>query len=204
MFVFVYTVCFQLKLFVLSICLLSVCSYPLYQSVRLYPYISIWQQQILIPVHTAQNCNSPYLTVTNLPVTDRIDPQHTTQHFSSALLQAAHSHSHSPSHSPQPSPALYPVQSTTWNSKIITSCATKDQNSACFISFTNWLTDGSLCSGNLWTGSEERILGIFIVNRTVKNWNKLPAELFGNFRFKPEIFRWRVGIAIINWVKWKE
>jgi len=27
------------------------------------------------------------------------------------------------------------------------------------------------------------------VNRTIKNWNKLPAEALGTFPYKPKIFR---------------
>ena len=36
------------------------------------------------------------------------------------------------------------------------------------------------------------------VNRTVKNWNQLPAEVLGTFRCKPKIFRKGVRKAIIN------
>ena len=39
------------------------------------------------------------------------------------------------------------------------------------------------------------------VNRTVRNWNQLPAEAFGTFPCKPKIFRKRVRKAIINGVK---
>ena len=39
------------------------------------------------------------------------------------------------------------------------------------------------------------------VNRTVKNWNQLPAEALGTFPFKPKIFRKRVSKAIINGMK---
>jgi hypothetical protein len=42
------------------------------------------------------------------------------------------------------------------------------------------------------------------VNRTVKNWNQLPAEALGTFPCKLKIFRNRVRKAIINEVKWKE
>jgi len=42
------------------------------------------------------------------------------------------------------------------------------------------------------------------VNRTIKNWNQLPAEVLGTFRCKPKIFRKRVRKAIINRVKLKE
>jgi len=39
------------------------------------------------------------------------------------------------------------------------------------------------------------------VNRTIKNWNQLPAEALGTFPCKSKIFRRRVGKAIINGVK---
>ena len=42
------------------------------------------------------------------------------------------------------------------------------------------------------------------VNRTIKNWNQLPAEALGTFPCKPKIFRIRVRNVIINGVKWKE
>jgi len=42
------------------------------------------------------------------------------------------------------------------------------------------------------------------VNRTIKNWNQLPAEALGTFLCKPKIFRNRFRKAIINRVKWKE
>jgi len=38
------------------------------------------------------------------------------------------------------------------------------------------------------------------VNRTIKNWNQLPAETLGTFPCKPKIFRNRVRKAIINGV----
>ena len=41
----------------------------------------------------------------------------------------------------------------------------------------------------------------FFVNRTIKNWNQLPAEALGTFLFKPKIFRNGVRKAIINGVK---
>ena len=44
----------------------------------------------------------------------------------------------------------------------------------------------------------------FFVNRTIKNWNQLPAEVLGTFPFKPKIFRNRVRKAVINVVKRKE
>ena len=39
------------------------------------------------------------------------------------------------------------------------------------------------------------------VNRTIKNWNQLPAEAFGTFPSKPKIFIKRVWKAIIYGVK---
>jgi len=39
------------------------------------------------------------------------------------------------------------------------------------------------------------------VNRTIKDWNQLPAEALRNFPCKPKIFRNRVGKAIINGMK---
>ena len=39
------------------------------------------------------------------------------------------------------------------------------------------------------------------VNRTIKNWNQLPAEALGAFPCKPKIFRNRVRKAVINGVK---
>jgi len=39
------------------------------------------------------------------------------------------------------------------------------------------------------------------VNRTIKNWNQLPAESLGTFSCKPKGFRKRVRKAIINRVK---
>jgi hypothetical protein len=32
----------------------------------------------------------------------------------------------------------------------------------------------------------------FFVNKTIKNWNQLPADVFGTFLCKPKIFRNRV------------
>jgi len=56
--------------------------------------------------------------------------------------------------------------------------------------------------GKLGTGSKQRISGsIPFVNRTIKNWNKLPAEALGTFLSKPKIFRKRVRKAIINRMK---
>ena len=42
------------------------------------------------------------------------------------------------------------------------------------------------------------------VNRTIKNWNQLPAEALGNSPRKPKIFRNRVGKAIRSGMKRKE
>ena len=39
------------------------------------------------------------------------------------------------------------------------------------------------------------------VNRTITNWNQLPAVALGAFPCKPKIFRNRVRKAIINGVK---
>jgi hypothetical protein len=39
------------------------------------------------------------------------------------------------------------------------------------------------------------------VNRTVKNWNQLPAEVLGSFPCTPKIFSRRVSKAIINGMK---
>ena len=39
------------------------------------------------------------------------------------------------------------------------------------------------------------------VNRTIKNWNQLPAEALGTFSYKPKIFRNVVRKAIINGMK---
>jgi len=36
------------------------------------------------------------------------------------------------------------------------------------------------------------------VNRTIKNWNQLPAETLGTFPCKPKVFRNRVRKTIIN------
>jgi len=42
------------------------------------------------------------------------------------------------------------------------------------------------------------------VNRTIKNWNQLAAEVLGTFPCKPKILRNKVRKAIINGVKQKE
>jgi len=39
------------------------------------------------------------------------------------------------------------------------------------------------------------------VNRAIKNWKQLPAEVLATFLCKPKIFGKRVGKAIINRVK---
>jgi len=54
----------------------------------------------------------------------------------------------------------------------------------------------------LETGSKEWSIGKYsFVNRTIKNWNQLPAEALGTFPCKRKIFRNRVKKAIINGVK---
>ena len=40
-----------------------------------------------------------------------------------------------------------------------------------------------------------------LVNRTIKIWNQLPAEVLGAFTYKANTFRKRVRKAIINCVK---
>jgi len=42
------------------------------------------------------------------------------------------------------------------------------------------------------------------VNRTIKNWNQLPAKALGAFPCKPKIFRNRLRKVITNGVKLKE
>jgi len=42
------------------------------------------------------------------------------------------------------------------------------------------------------------------VNRTIKNWNQLPAEALGTFPCKTKIFRNGIRKTIVNGVKWKE
>jgi len=42
------------------------------------------------------------------------------------------------------------------------------------------------------------------VNKTIENWNQLPAEALGTFPCKPKIFRKRFRKAIINGVIGKE
>ena len=39
------------------------------------------------------------------------------------------------------------------------------------------------------------------VNRTIKNWNQIPANALGTFPSKPKMFRKRVKEAITNGVK---
>jgi hypothetical protein len=55
--------------------------------------------------------------------------------------------------------------------------------------------------GKLGTRSKEHIGKYSFVNRTIKNWNQLPAEALGYFPCKPKIFRNRVRKAVINGVK---
>jgi hypothetical protein len=42
------------------------------------------------------------------------------------------------------------------------------------------------------------------VNRTIKNWNQLPAQTLEIFPCKPKIFRKRVRKTMLNGVKFKE
>ena len=52
---------------------------------------------------------------------------------------------------------------------------------------------------------QKTVIGMYsFVNRTIKNWNHLPAETLGTFLYKPKIFRNRVRKVIINVVKSKE
>jgi hypothetical protein len=54
----------------------------------------------------------------------------------------------------------------------------------------------------LGTGRKEGISGsIATLNRTIKNYKKLPAKSVGTFLCKPKIFRKRFRKAIINGVK---
>ena len=39
------------------------------------------------------------------------------------------------------------------------------------------------------------------VNRTIKNWNQVPAETLGTFPCKPKIFKNRIRKAVVNGVK---
>jgi hypothetical protein len=39
------------------------------------------------------------------------------------------------------------------------------------------------------------------VNRTITNWNQLPAEALGTYPCKPKIFRKKVRKAVISGVK---
>jgi hypothetical protein len=50
-------------------------------------------------------------------------------------------------------------------------------------------------------GSREEVEKFSVVNRTIKNWNQLPAEVLGILLCKPKIFRNRVRKANINGVK---
>jgi len=54
----------------------------------------------------------------------------------------------------------------------------------------------------LGIGSKEWMSGsVPFLNRSIKNWNQLPAEVLRTFPCKPKIFRNRVRKAIINGVK---
>ena len=49
---------------------------------------------------------------------------------------------------------------------------------------------------------QRRYIGKYsFVNRTIKNWNQLPAEALGTFPCKPKISNKRVRKAYINGVK---
>ena len=51
-------------------------------------------------------------------------------------------------------------------------------------------------------GKQRKDIGKYcFVNRTIKNWNQLPAGALGTFPCKPRIFRYRVRKAIINGMK---
>jgi len=56
--------------------------------------------------------------------------------------------------------------------------------------------------GKLRPGNKEHILGnIPFVNRTIKLWNKLPAEALATFSCRSRIFKKRVRKVIIREVK---
>jgi len=59
--------------------------------------------------------------------------------------------------------------------------------------------------GHVWKIRDRKqrmdIRKYFFVNRTINNWNQLPAEVLGTLPCKPKIFRNRVTKAIINRVK---
>jgi hypothetical protein len=53
-----------------------------------------------------------------------------------------------------------------------------------------------------WGQEAKRDIGKYsFVNRTIENWNQLPAEALGTFPCKPKIFRNRFRKASINRVK---
>jgi hypothetical protein len=54
------------------------------------------------------------------------------------------------------------------------------------------------------TGSRADIRNYSFVNRTIKNWNQLPAKTLGTFPCKLKIFRKRVRKAIISGMKQKK
>jgi hypothetical protein len=54
----------------------------------------------------------------------------------------------------------------------------------------------------IWDRKQRTDIGkCSFVNRTIKNWNQIPAETLGTFPCKPKIFKNRVRKAIINGVK---
>ena len=55
--------------------------------------------------------------------------------------------------------------------------------------------------GKLWIGWKQNKEIYSFVNRTIENWNQLPAEALGTFYYKPKTFRNRVRKEIINEVK---
>ena len=59
--------------------------------------------------------------------------------------------------------------------------------------------------GKIRDRKQRKVIGKYsFVNRTIRNWNQLPAEELGTFPFKPKIFRHRFKTAIINGIKRKE
>ena len=55
--------------------------------------------------------------------------------------------------------------------------------------------------GKLGTGNRTDIRKYCFVNRTINNWNQLPAKALGAFPCKSNMFRKRFRKAIINGVK---
>jgi len=57
----------------------------------------------------------------------------------------------------------------------------------------------------IWDRKQRMDIGKYsFVNRTIKNWNQLPAEPLGTFPFKPKIFIKRIRKAIISGINQKE